>query len=160
MSKILVAYFSASGNTKRLAEKIAELAGGDIYEIRPRQEYTKEDLDYNIPDCRTTVEMNNKTFRPQLADKYADIGEYDTILLGFPVWWYVAPTLLNTFLESYDFSGKKIILFATSGSSGVDKAVEDLKPSLPDNAVILAGGALRADFTDRQAEELFNSFDI
>lgn len=131
MSKILVAYFSASGTTARVAKNLAEAAGADLYEIRPAVPYTRADLNWMDKQSRSSVEMNDKASRPALADKDADISAYDTILLGFPVWWYVAPTIINSFLESYDFTGKKIVLFATSGGSGFGKTVQNLAPSCP-----------------------------
>ncbi|MBQ3626717.1 MAG: NAD(P)H-dependent oxidoreductase [Synergistaceae bacterium] len=131
MSKRLVAYFSASGVTERVAKNLAEAAGADLYEIKPKVPYTNADLNWNNSNSRSSVEMRDKTSRPELADKSANISGYDVIFLGFPIWWYVAPTIINTFLESYDFAGKTIILFATSGGSGFGKAVEGLKPSAP-----------------------------
>jgi flavodoxin len=136
MSKKLVAYFSASGSTARLAKQLAEAAGADLYEIRPAVPYTSADLNWQNKQSRSSVEMSNHSSRPELADKNADIAAYDTIYVGFPVWWYIAPTIINSFLESYDYSGKKIILFATSGGSGFGKAVENLKPSAPDAEII------------------------
>ena len=136
MSKKLVAFFSASGNTASLAKKLAEAAGADLYEIKPAVPYTIKDLNWQNKQSRSSVEMSNHSSRPELADKNADIAAYDTIYVGFPVWWYIAPTIINSFLESYDFSGKKIILFATSGGSGFGKAVENLKPSAPDAEII------------------------
>ncbi len=130
MSK-LVAYFSASGNTAALAKKLAEAAGADICEIRPAVPYTKDDLNWMNKQSRSSVEMSDKSSRPAIADTAVDIAKYDTVYIGFPVWWYIAPTIINTFLESADFSGKKIILFATSGGSGFGKAVENLKASAP-----------------------------
>ena len=112
MSKKLVAYFSASGVTKGIAAKLAEALGdADLYEIKPKVPYTNADLNWNNSNSRSSVEMRDKTSRPELADKSANISGYDVIFLGFPIWWYVAPTIINTFLEAYDFSGKKIILF-------------------------------------------------
>ncbi|EWM55174.1 flavodoxin [Ruminococcus flavefaciens] len=136
MNKKLVAYFSASGSTARLAKQLAEAAGADLYEIRPAIPYTSADLNWQNKQSRSSVEMSDHSSRPELADKNADIAAYDTIYVGFPVWWYIAPTIINSFLESYDFSGKKIILFATSGGSGFGKAVENLKPSAPDAEII------------------------
>ena len=137
MSK-LVAYFSASGNTAALANKLAAAAGADICEIRPAVPYTKDDLNWMNKQSRSSVEMSDKSSRPEIADINVDIAKYDTVYIGFPVWWYIAPTIINTFLESADFSGKKIILFATSGGSGFGKAVENLKASAP-GAVITEG---------------------
>ena len=125
MSRTLVAYFSASGTTAGTAERLAEAAGADLYD-------------------RSSVEMNDPSYRPELADKDADIASYDRIYLGFPIWWYVAPTIINTFLESYDFTGKEIILFATSGGSGLGKTVQALAPSCP-GAVIREGKLLNGN---------------
>lgn len=132
MSKKLVAYFSAGGNTARLAKKLADAAAADLYEIKPAVPYTREDLNWQNKQSRSSVEMNDHSSRPALAPQDADIASYDTIYIGFPVWWYIAPTIINSFLESYDFSGKKIILFATSGGSGFGQAVRNLQPSAPD----------------------------
>ena len=131
MSKKLVAYFSASGVTGAVAKNLAEAAGADLYEIKPKVPYTNADLNWNDKNARSTIEMRDKASRPEMADKDAKAGDYDVIFLGFPVWWYVAPTIINTFLEAYDLSGKTIILFATSGGSGFGKTVENLKPSAP-----------------------------
>lgn len=142
MSKTLVAYFSASGTTARVAKELAQAAGADLYEIKPAVPYTKADLDWMDKKSRSSIEMNDKSSRPALADKDADISAYDTILLGFPIWWYVAPTIINSFLESYDFAGKKIILFATSGGSGFGKTVAGLKASVAANTTIIEGKLL------------------
>lgn len=147
MSKKLVAYFSASGKTAKVADMLADAVGADIYEIRPEVPYTKADLNWMNKKSRSSVEMNDKAFRPVIADKNANIDQYDTIFLGFPIWWYVAPTIINTFLEGYDFSGKKIILFATSGSSGFGKTVEELKVSLPASCEIIEGKLLNGKQT-------------
>lgn len=129
MSKTLVAYFSATGTTQALAKKISSLTDSDIYEIRPKVPYTTPDLDWNNPNSRSSLEMNDPTARPQLHDLDANIEAYDTILIGAPVWWYVAPRLIQTFLESYDFSGKRIVLFGTSGGSGYAPAINQIKES-------------------------------
>lgn len=147
MSKTLVAYFSASGVTARAAKSLAGAAGADLYEIRPAAPYTQADLDWTNKKSRSSVEMNDISFRPALADSDADIAGHDVILLGFPIWWYVAPTIINTFLERYDFSGKTIILFATSGGSSFGKAVSGLQGSAP-GAVIKEGRILNG----RQSE--------
>lgn len=136
MSKRLVAYFSASGNTAALAKRLAGAAGADLYEIRPETPYTSADLNWQDQNSRSSVEMRDHSSRPALADTDAGIDGYDTIYVGFPVWWYIAPTIINSFLESYDFSGKKVILFATSGGSGFGKAVSNLQPSAPDAQII------------------------
>ena len=139
MSKILVAYFSASGVTANAAKKIAEAAEAELYEILPETPYTKEDLNWEDKTSRSSVEMNNKNLRPAIADKYPDVSKYDTVFLGFPIWWYTAPTIINTYLESCDFSGKRIILFATSGSTGFENSLNDLKVSVSSKASIEEG---------------------
>ena len=136
MSKKLVAYFSASGVTAGVAKKLAKEANADIYEIKPSVPYTKADLNWQDKNSRSSIEMSDHNSRPEIADKNADISKYDTIYLGFPIWWYIAPTIINTFLESYDFSGKKIILFATSGGSGFGKTVQNLQLSAADCKII------------------------
>lgn len=139
MSKTLVAYFSASGVTERVAKVLADEAKADLYSIRPAEPYTEADLNWQDKNSRSSKEMRDKDFRPALADKHANIQDYDTVFLGFPIWWYVAPTIINTFLESYDFSGKTIILFATSGGSGFGETVQALKHSVDSSAVIREG---------------------
>ena len=139
MSKKLVAYFSASGVTAGLAKNLTEAAGADLYEIRPAVPYTNADLNWQDKNSRSSVEMNDKSFRPAIADTDANIADYDTIFVGFPIWWYVAPTIINTFLEAYDFSGKTIVLFATSGGSGMGNSSKELKTSVSDTAVIKDG---------------------
>ena len=131
MSKKLVAYFSVSGRTAKVAEKLAAELGADLYEIKPEVKYTKADLNWMNKKSRSSVEMNDKSIRPALITGDVDVSDYDTVCLGFPIWWYVAPTLINTFLEAYDFSGKKIVLFATSGGSGFGNTVAELQPSAP-----------------------------
>ena len=130
MSNTLVAYFSASGTTKKAATKVAEAAGADLYEIRPKVPYSEADLNWMDKKSRSSIEMSDKGFRPEIAGGDAHIEKYDTILIGFPIWWYVAPTIINTFLESYNFSGKKIILFATSGGSGFGNTLRELESSV------------------------------
>mgnify|MGYP000047968792 CR=1 FL=1 len=141
MSKKLVAFFSASGTTKKVAQMIAEEVKADLFEIEPKVPYTKADLDWMNKKSRSSVEMSDKKYRPEIMKKEMDMSSYDEILLGFPIWWYVAPTIINTFLEAYDFSGKKIVLFATSGGSGFGNTVKELQPSAPD-AVITEGSLL------------------
>ena len=136
MGKKLVAYFSASGTTRKIAEMIAEATAADLYEIVPKQPYTKDDLNWMDKKSRSSVEMSDKKFRPEISDIDVQVDKYDEIILGFPIWWYVAPTIINTFLESYDFSGKKIVLFATSGGSGFGNTVSELKPSAPDAEIV------------------------
>ena len=147
MSKKLVAYFSASGVTAKVADILADAVGADIYEIRPEVPYTKADLNWMDKKSRSTIEMNDRTSRPAIADKNAKVEQYDTIFLGFPIWWYRAPSIINTFLESYNFSGKKIILFATSGGSMFGKTVEELKVSVPATCEIIEGKLLNGKQT-------------
>lgn len=142
MIKTLVAFFSASGTTRKAAENLAQAAEADLYEIRPAVPYTGADLDWRNKKSRSSVEMNDKSSRPALADNDANITQYDTIFLGFPIWWYVAPTIINSFLESYDFSGKKIVLFATSGGSGFGCAAAELKGSVASDTTIVEGKLL------------------
>lgn len=130
--KILVAYFSASGVTARAAEDIAAAIDADLYEIRPAQPYTSADLDWMNRRSRSSVEMNDPDCRPALAAPVEDMAQYDTVLVGFPIWWYVEPRIVDTFLERYDFSGKTMIPFATSGSSGMERAAQSLKAHCPD----------------------------
>lgn len=141
MNKTLVAYFSASGITAGVARNLAEGIHGDLYEIKPAVPYTEADLDWKDNNSRSSIEMSNPQSRPELADKDAKILNYDIIFIGFPIWWYVAPTIINTFLESYNFAGKKIILFATSGSSGFGETRENLVKSCP-GAELISGGIL------------------
>ena len=147
MSKKLVAYFSASGVTAKVADILADAVGADIYEIRPEVPYTKADLNWMDKKSRSTIEMNDRTSRPAIADKNAKVEQYGTIFLGFPIWWYRAPGIINTFLESYNFSGKKIILFATSGGSMFGKTVEELKVSVPATCEIIEGKLLNGKQT-------------
>ena len=136
MSRKLVAYFSASGVTAKVAETLSEAIGADLYEIEPEVPYTKEDLDWMDKQSRSTIEMNDPASRPAIAGKRDNMDDYDTVFVGFPVWWYVAPTIINTFLESYDLTGKTIIPFATSGGSGMGKTNEKLQPNCPNSKLI------------------------
>lgn len=129
--KTLTAYFSASGVTKAAAEKLARAAGSDLFEIKPAKLYTKADLDWRDKTSRSSVEMSNPDSRPAMAQALNNANDYDVIFIGFPIWWYTAPTIIKTFLDSCDFSGKKIALFATSGGSGFGKTIDDLKPCAP-----------------------------
>ena len=129
--KSLVAYFSASGVTAKAAEKIAAAAGADLYEIQPEEPYTPADLNWMDKKSRSTVEMDDPKCRPAIAEAVEDMEQYDTVWVGFPVWWYVEPRIVDTFLESYDFAGKKMIPFATSGGSGIQKAEKSLREHCP-----------------------------
>lgn len=157
MSKILVAYFSAGGVTAKAAKKLAEATEADLYEIRPAVPYSSEDLDWMNKKSRSSVEMNDKSSRPALADTDAGVTGYDTVFLGFPIWWYMAPTIINTFLEAYDFSGKKIVLFATSGGSGFGRTAEHLKGSVSADTKIVEGKLLNGGWSARQLKEWADS---
>lgn len=141
MKKKLVVFFSATGTTKKIAQMIAAASDSDLYEIVPKVLYTKGDLNWMDKKSRSSVEMSDKTIRPEIEDNELDIKAYNEIILGFPIWWYVAPTIVNTFLEKYDFTGKKIVLFATSGGSGFGNTVKELQPSAP-NAEFVEGKIL------------------
>jgi len=129
--KTLVAYFSASGVTKRVAEKVADVLEADIFEIAPETPYSAADLDYMDKNSRSTIEMNDKSFRPPIKESI-DVAEYDTIVIGFPVWWYTAPTIINTFIESCDMAGKTAVAFCTSGGTGISGCENDLKKAYPE----------------------------
>ena len=131
-NKTLVAYFSATGTTKNVATELAAVANADLHEIKPAQAYTKADLDWHNKQSRSSVEMADKSSRPAITDKLANMSDYQTVYVGFPIWWYTAPTIVNTFFESYDFKGKTVYLFATSGGSTIDKAVSDLQAAYPE----------------------------
>jgi len=129
--KILVAYFSASGQTKRLAQTLADATGGDLYEITPEVPYTTDDLDWNNKHSRSSIEMNDPSSRPAITGQVEDMTQYDIVFVGFPIWWYQAPTIIQTFLESYDLAGKVVVPFATSGGSGMGKTGGILQTSAP-----------------------------
>lgn len=152
--KKLVAYFSASGTTAQIAANLAKAADADLYEIEPAVPYTSADLNWMDKSARSTIEMKDKSSRPEIKDTDANIADYDVIYVGFPVWWYVAPTIINTFLEKYDFSGKTIILFATSGGSGFGKAAAGLKASVAADTTILEGKVFRGRASQQDLEKL------
>ena len=160
MSKKLVTYFSATGTTANVASMLADAVGADIHEIRPKFPYSKVDLNWMDKQSRSTIEMNNKAFRPEIEYSDLKLEMYDVIFLGFPIWWYVAPTIINTFLESYDFSGKKIILFATSGGSKFGKTVEELKVSVHPSCEIIEGKLLNGKQTIPAIRDWTETLDI
>lgn len=131
MSKTLVACFSATGNTAAIGKRIAEITGADYFEIKPAKPYTPEDLNWNDKQSRSSLEMNDRSSRPAIAGKVADMAEYKTIFLGFPIWWYEAPRIIYSFLDAYDLAGKAIITFVTSGSSGLGKTIDILQKDYP-----------------------------
>ena len=159
-NKSLVTYFSASGTTKKVAEKLAEAAGADLFEIKPEVAYTKADLNWMDKKSRSSIEMNDKSFRPAISEKCDNMDKYDIVYVGFPIWWYVAPTIINTFLESYDFSGKTIVLFATSGGSGFGKTVAELKGSVSDTTVIKEGKVFNSEISKEQLLSWVNSLGL
>ena len=138
MSKTLVTYFSASGVTAKVAERLAEAVGAQIYEIRPEVPYTDADLDWRNKKSRSSIEMDDKSCRPKMADQSADVSEAEVVYIGFPVWWYREPSIIDTFLEAYDFSGKKIVPFCTSGSSGIGDTAKRMQEIVV-NGVVLEG---------------------
>ena len=129
--KVLVAYFSASGTTKGVAQQLAEVTGGTLHEIKPAKPYTDADLNWNDKQSRSSVEMQDKKSRPAITGKLTNMKEYNVVYVGFPIWWYTCPTIINTFMEAYDFQGKTVIPFATSGGSSIKKACDDLKSAYP-----------------------------
>lgn len=149
MTKKIVTFFSATGTTKALAADIAKSLNADLFEIEPAERYTKDDLDWRDSESRSSVEMKNKDMRPAVKDADAKLGEYDVIYVGFPIWWYVAPTVVNTFLEKYDLEGKKIVVFATSGSSAMGNTIEELKPSAK-GAEFVDGGVINSKMTKEE----------
>ena len=155
MSNKLVACFSATGKTAKVAEKLAAGTGADLYEIKPEVKYTKADLNWMNKKSRSSVEMNDKSIRPAIITGDVDVSGYDTIYLGFPIWWYVAPTVINTFLKAYDFTGKKIVLFATSGGSDFGNTVAELQLSAP-NAEIVETKVLSGIITEAKIKSLID----
>lgn len=160
MSKKLVTYFSASGVTAKLAEQLSEAIGADLHEIRPEVPYSEKDLDWRDENARSTIEMKNKKFRPAIANNDISLTKYDIVYVGFPIWWYVAPTIINTFLEAYDFSDKTIVLFATSGSSGFGNTANELKVSLSESTVLIEGGILNGSYSNKALSEWSDSLGI
>lgn len=156
MSKRLVAYFSASGRTKKAAEHLAKVVGAGLFEIKPVVPYTREDLNWMDKKSRSSVEMNNSSSRPEIAEKLANMADYDTVFVGFPIWWYVAPHIINTFVESYDFTGKTLVPFATSGGSGMGNTVDVLKELCP-NANWKVGKVVNG-LSDKELSEWVNMF--
>lgn len=152
MNRKLVAYFSASGVTAKVAETLSETIGADLFAIEPKVPYTKADLDWMDKNSRSTLEMKEPASRPEIARVRDNMEEYDTVFVGFPIWWYVAPTIINTFLESYDLTGKTIIPFATSGGSGMGKTNEKLMPSCK-GAKLLDGKVLKANAGTKELDD-------
>lgn len=151
MTKTLVAYFSASGVTRKVAQRLAKATHADIFEIQPAQKYTAADLDWTNPNSRSSREMRDKTSRPAI-ECACDCADYDVIFVGFPIWWYVAPTIVNTFLESCDLAGKKIVPFATSGGSGMGKTEDGLRASCK-GATVLEGRLFAEGVSENELKE-------
>lgn len=160
MSKTLVAYFSVSGVTKKVAEKISIAAGADLYEINPEDPYTKEDLNWNNKNSRSSIEMNDPNSRPSIADKMDNFEEYDVIFVGFPIWWYIAPTIINTFIESYDFSGKTVVTLCTSGGSGLGNSDKILKACCDPSVNWVSGKRFSAGATIENIKEWLTGLEL
>lgn len=152
MSKNLVAFFSASGTTKRVAQNLASVTEADLFEIKPVKPYTADDLNWNNPKSRSSIEMKDPSSRPEIADRINNMDEYDTVFVGFPVWWYVAPTIINNFMESYDFAGKTVILFCTSGGSGLGNTEKVLAKCCDSSVKWLPGKRLHSTDSQEQLE--------
>lgn len=156
MKKKLVAYFSASGVTKKAAERIAKIADADIFEIKPTEPYTDADLNWQDKKSRSSVEMSDPMSRPEIAVRVEDMEQYEAVIIGFPIWWYTAPTIVKTFLESYDFSGKRIAVFATSGGSGLGKTVSDLIPCVSESECFVSEKLMNR-LTDAEVKDYVDS---
>ena len=154
MSKILVSYFSASGITKRVAEKVATAINGDLFEIEPKKKYTEDDLDWTNKQSRSSIEMN-ENIKPEIVSKVSNLDDYDTVVLAFPIWWYKEPTIIDKFLEENDMNGKKIYVFVTSGSSSIDSTYKNLKNNFP-NLNFISGKR----FTGTESAEDYKSWII
>ncbi len=153
MSKILVAFFSVSGTTAKVSSKLASVLNADLHEILPKKPYSKEDLDWTNDNSRSTIEMKkDRSIRPEILNTVKNMPQYDVIYLGFPIWWYVAPTIVNTFLEQYDLKGKKIIPFATSGGSGMGNTNKELQPSCV-GAELLEGKRFSKDVSEKELKD-------
>ena len=159
MSRKLVAYFSASGVTAKAAKALAAAIDADLYEIQPEVPYTKADLNWTDKNSRSSAEMNDPSSRPAIMGNDAGIENYDTVFMGFPIWWYVAPTIINTFLESYDFSGKTVVPFATSGGSGMGRTNEKLRPSCP-GAKLLPGKLLNGRISEQELKKWVEGLEL
>lgn len=153
MNGASVVYFSATGNTEKIAEKMAEITNADLYEIQPAEAYTDEDLNYNDNSCRANQEMNDENARPEIQNDLSVIENYETVYLGYPVWWGTAPRIIDTFLETYDLSDKNVYVFCTSGGSGIENSMSDLA----DKADIIDGHRFDAEATDKEIEEWLES---
>ena len=159
MSKKLVAFFSASGVTAKVAKKLADVTGADLYEIKPEEPYTKADLNWQDKSSRSSVEMDDKACRPPLSDTDAGVAGASLIFIGFPVWWYREPSVIDTFLEAYDFSGKTIVPFCTSGSSGIGQTAERMQEIVGNGAKVLSGRRFAAGVTENELKRWSEEID-
>lgn len=160
MSRTLVTYFSASGVTAKIAEQLSEAIGAELHEIRPEVPYTQADLDWRNANSRSSVEMKDKSFRPAITNDKIDITEYDTVFVGFPIWWYVAPTIINTFLEKHSFSNKTVVIFATSGGSRFGNTAAELKVSLSDSTKLIEGKILNGNYTNKEFSDWVDNLKV
>jgi len=160
MKRVLVAYFSASGETARLAKTIADVMDGKLYEIQPKQPYTSADLNWNDKNSRSSIEMSDPSSRPEIANRVENMENFDVVFIGFPIWWYVAPTIISTFLESYDFSGKTVIPFATSGGSGMGKTDSVLHECCAESTSWRPGKRLTSRESKESIQSWINSLNI
>ncbi|WP_329380454.1 flavodoxin [Anaerofustis butyriciformans] len=160
MKNTLVAYFSATGTTKHKAQMIAEALNCDIYEIEPKNPYTSADLNWHDKKSRSSIEMDDKSSIPEIIDNNPNIENYDVVFLGFPIWWYTAPTIINTFLEKYNFENKEVVLFATSGGSGLRGISKDLKGSVSESTIIKEGRMLNGNITKETLESFVKSLNL
>ena len=158
MTKNLIVYFSASGVTKTVAQNLHQAIDSDIYEIKPEVPYTTADLDWMNKNSRSSIEMSNKSSRPKIVIENIDVQKYETIFLGFPIWWYIAPTIVNTFLESQVFANKKIVLFATSGGSGFGETVNYLRPSVASTCEIFQGKLFNKNTSNEELKKWANGY--
>ena len=158
--KKLVAYFSCSGVTRGVAERLSNITNSDLFEIIPEEPYTEADLDWKDKNSRSSIEMNDNKSRPKIKNKIDNINDYNIIYLGFPIWWYIAPKIINTFLEQYDFSGKTIIPFCTSGSSGLGNTVYELKPSCSENTNWIDGKRFSSNVSDDEIKVWIDTLKI
>ena len=159
MSKMLVAYFSASGVTAELAKRLASVIDADLHEIKPKIPYTSADLDWTNKKSRSTMEMNDKSFRPAIANEVKNMDQYNVIFTAFPIWWYVAPTIINSFLEQYNLSGKTVVPLATSGGSGMGNTNRELAPSCP-GAILKEGRRFSVNVSDKKLKDWVEELDI
>ena len=159
MSKSLVAFFSASVVTKSVSEKLANVLGADLFEIVPEEIYTPEDLDWQNKQSRSSIEMGDRASRPAISSKVDDISQYDSVFVGFPVWWYREPSIIDTFMEKYDFSGKTVIPFCTSGSSDLGESVDNIQNLAP-GAKVVAGKRFAADVSEVELEKFVDELNV